>query len=424
MSATLNVWCEGALVGVLAENQGGIRFQYDKGWLANGFDLAPGSMAFDGVANPALRPVFAGLHGPFNDSLPDGWGLLLMDRVLKQNKGLDPRQITPLHRLAYMGHRGMGILEYRPELLPAHEEELIDLAMVAEQSEQFLHGDTSDVLEALRICGGSPGGARPKATVAFSEDMGTCMSSFGELPKNYAHWIVKFRNDASNSGGDPVDMGRLEMAYADMARAAGLCVPQTHLLELAVSQRKEAYFAVQRFDRVGSRKLHFLSLAGYAYANHREPCLDYSTGVLAATRKLTKSDQDVAMAYRLMLFNVLAHNKDDHAKNFAYLFDPEDKRWRLAPAYDLTFNHGMSNQHTTSINGAGNPTFKDLKKVALERNLRQWAEVLDQVRAAISKWPDFAKSYDLSTARTHEVAKALQAIDRACAPTTASNTGA
>jgi serine/threonine-protein kinase HipA len=237
------------------------------------------------------------------------------------------------------------------------------------------------------------------------------VSSFGELPENYTDWIVKFRNDGPSSA-DPVDIGRLEMAYADMAREAGLDVPRTHLVELTVNRRKEAYFAVQRFDRVGTRKIHFLSLAGYAYASHREPCLDYSTGLLAATRKLTKSDREVEMAYRLMLFNVLAHNKDDHSKNFAYLLDPLKKSWRLAPAYDLTFNRGMSNQHTSSVNGAGNPTFNDLKEVATQRNVKHWRETLDVVRGAVAKWPAFATKYDLSHTRTKEVAHALQAVDR------------
>ena len=158
---------------------------------------------------------FQGLHGVFNDSLPDGWGVLLMDRALKKHLNLERSQITPLDRLAYMGHRSMGALEYQPELLPEHQDgKMIDLENIAAQSEKVLHGETSDVLEELRICGGSPGGARPKVTVAFSDNMQNCLSSFGDLPEGYTHWIVKFRNDSRSGEGDPVDMGRLEMAYA------------------------------------------------------------------------------------------------------------------------------------------------------------------------------------------------------------------
>ena len=132
--------------------------------------------------------------------------------------------------------------------------------------------------------------------MAFSENMETCISNFGDLPECYSHWIVKFRNDSRHGDGDPVDIGRLEMAYADMARAAGLQVPNTRLIELTVNRKEEAFFAVQRFDREVNRKIHFLSLAGYAYADHRVPCLDYGSGVLAATKKITKSDKEVEKA--------------------------------------------------------------------------------------------------------------------------------
>lgn len=416
MTPLLRVLCGGDMVGQLAEKRGAIMFQYAPSWLENGFDLSPGSVPFDDLAHPAVRLVFDGLHGVFNDSLPDGWGLLLMDRALKQHLHLDRPNITPLDRLAYMGHRCMGALEYQPELLPQTDSQVIDLADIAAQSEQFFHGETPEILEALRLCGGSPGGARPKVVVAFSGDMQRCLTGFGDLPPGYAHWLVKFRHDRAYGEGDPVDSGRLEMAYADMARVAGLCLPPTRLLELKVNRRQEAFFAARRFDREGDRKIHFLSLAGYAYADHRVPCLDYGSGVLPAAKKLTKSDAEVEKVFRLMLFNVLAHNKDDHAKNFAYLFDSAQKTWRLAPAYDLTFNTGMANAHTTSINGAGNPTFADLKKVATERRIKAWMQTMDEVRSAISRWPEFADRYGISKTRVQTVQKALSTLDRQCAP--------
>lgn len=418
MTALLRVLCHGKSVGQLAEKQGRIVFQYDSAWLESGFDLAPGSMPFDAQANPPARLDFQGLHGVFNDSLPDGWGLRLMDRVLKKHRNLDRDQITPLDRLAYMGHRCMGALEYQPAFMPEQDGKRIDLAEIAAESEKVLHGDTPEVLEALRICGGSPGGARPKVTVAFSDDMAHCISSFGPLPAGYSHWMVKFRNDSRSGDGDPVDVGRLEMAYADMARAAGLHVPKTHLIELKVNQKEEAFFAVQRFDREENRKIHLLSLAGYAYANHRVPCLDYGSGVLAATRKLTQSDNAVENAFRLMLFNVLAHNKDDHSKNFAYLLDPEKGIWRMSPAFDLTFNTGMANHHTTSINGAGNPTFADLKKVATERKVKNWKHLLDEVRGAVSRWSEFAGHYGVASTRIRAIQKELADVDKACSEVT------
>ena len=207
MTSILRVSMAGRAVGRLAINpQRDIVFEYAPDWLTHGFDLSPSTIPFDGRANGSRRPeVFDGLPGVFNDSLPDGWGLLLMDRTLKARKGLERWQITPLDRLAYMGRRGMGALEYQPEILPDDDTGALDLADLAAQSERILRGETSEVIEALRIHGGSPGGARPKVTVAFSEDRQICQSGFGELPEGYAHGIVKFLHDGPDA--DPVDMG-------------------------------------------------------------------------------------------------------------------------------------------------------------------------------------------------------------------------
>jgi serine/threonine-protein kinase HipA len=207
----------------------------------------------------------------------------------------------------------------------------------------------------------------------------------------------------------------MEKAYAAMALQAGLEMPKTTLIEIKVQKKNEAYFAVQRFDREVNRKIHFLSLSGYAYASHRVPCLDYGSGVFAATRKLTRSKHEVEKAFRLMIYNVLAHNKDDHAKNFAFLRDAASGQWKLSPAFDLTFNHGMANFHTTSINGAGNPTYSDIKKLATQFAVAGWEKILDEVRQAIAQWPVIASQYGVSKMRINEIAKAIKAIDRECA---------
>ena len=159
-------------VGQLAQNTlGQILFQYEPSWLKDGFNLAPASMPFDGFAHPAARPIFDHLHGVFNDSLPDGWGLLLMDRAFKQHKQLDRAQITPLDRLAYLGNRCMGALAYEPDLMPNVQTQAMDLVALAKESMGVIRGEVALVVESLRIHGGSPGGARPKVTLAFSADM-------------------------------------------------------------------------------------------------------------------------------------------------------------------------------------------------------------------------------------------------------------
>ena len=286
-----------------------------------------------------------------------------------------------------------------------------DLLALANESMGVMRGEVVQVLESLRVHGGSPGGARPKVTLAFTEDMNHCQSSYADLPENYSHWMVKFRDD-SLVNGEPIDTGRVEMAYAQMARVAGLDIPKTHLLELTVNGNQEAYFAVQRFDRVRSQKIHVLSLAGYAYANHRLPSMDYGGGVLPATKKLTLSKTEIGRAFRLMVFNVLAHNKDDHSKNFAYLMDPVHGSWKLSPAFDLTFNHGMNGQHTTSINGTGLPGFEDIKQVAMSWRIENWRSIVEEVRAAVARWAEFASQYDVGASQTKDISRALQGVEQ------------
>lgn len=406
----LEVTCDGRRVGRLAQGERGkIFFQYDHAWLEQGFSLAPGMMAFDASAQPARAPLFEQLHGVFNDSLPDGWGMLLMDRVFRAKVGWARGEITPMDRLAYLGARGMGALEYRPATWPELPEDEVDLAALAADAHAQLAGSESEVLTQLRILGGSPGGARPKVTIARSTGKGDdkeCRSGFADLPKGYAHWLVKFR-----SLNDAIDMGRVERAYADMAKTAGIMMEKTDLIEAKVGGKSEAFFATRRFDRIGANKRAVLSLAGYLYADHRAPSVDYDQ-LLAATMKITQDFAEVRHAFRQAVFNVLAHNKDDHAKNFAFVFDVPDRRWHLSPAYDLTFSHGMAGEHISSVAGKGNPARKDLLQLAHDHAIIDANVIIDEVRSAIASWRKRAKRWGVYEGTSNEVEKAMREIDR------------
>ncbi|MER2511959.1 MAG: type II toxin-antitoxin system HipA family toxin [Nitrosomonas ureae] len=392
-------------VGVLvAETGNKIWFEYDAAWLAEGFDLSPQTLSFSSTAQLAKAPLFDGLHGVFSDSLPDGWGLLLMDRELKRRFDWSRHEITPLDRLAYIGSRAMGALVYEPEYDPQKLEGEVDLGELAASSERVLKGTTTDVLQALRIQGGSPGGARPKVTVARSAASAVCLSGFGRLPDGYSHWIVKFRSE-----DDVQDMGPLEKAYAEMARLAGIEMPKTEIVEVRQGRIAERFFAVQRFDRgENNNRRHVLSLAGFIYANYRQPCIEYET-VLQATAMLTKSMAEVERAFRLMVFNVLSHNKDDHAKNFAFIGDATG--WKLSPGFDLTFSAGMAGQHTTAIAGHGNPGLDEVLSVGNKFHIHRAKQIVGEVRYAISQWKPLASSWGVSRKTAQEVHAALTAID-------------
>lgn len=401
----LAVSFDGRPVGTLAlENGTRIWFAYDPRWVQDGFNLSPLTMAFTATPQLARDPLFEGLHGAFNDSLPDGWGLLLMDRELKRRFDWSRHEITPMDRLAYMGARGMGSLEYAPvyEQGVLHDE--VDLGALARSVDAVLEGSEEDVLSALRIQGGSPGGARPKVAIARSSASPVCLSGFHVLPSGFEHWIVKFR-----SKEDARDMGRAEMAYAEMARRAGILMPPTDLISVPYRKGAEDYFAVRRFDRDGNTKHHVLSLASAVYANFRMPCMDYE-GVLQATSLLTKNAEELERAFRLMVFNVLAHNKDDHVKNFAFVNERSD--WRLSPAFDLTFSSGMGGEHTTAISGHGNPGLEEVLKVGRRFHLKRAEEIVGEVRHAVSQWRPIAIKWRVSVKTISEIQKALAAIDQ------------
>ena len=402
----LDVLMAGQRVGQLARgNTPGILFQYDESWLRSGFDIAPSDIRFTSEVQLCRNiPLFKGLHGVFADSLPDGWGLLLMDRALQQRAGWQSQEIGALDRLAYIGARGMGALEYRPAIqekeLPVDWAELQRMGM---EAQLVLSGQAGDVLTALWLHGGSPGGARPKVVVALNPELRECHSSLEALQPGFSHWLVKFR-----SLHDPLDTGATEYAYSCMARAAGLIVPRTTLLDV-VLDTPERIFAVERFDRAGNYKIHILSLAGYAYANFREPSLDYDQ-LLGATMMITRDHQEVLKAFRLMVFNVLTHNQDDHAKNFSFMY--RDDRWFLSPAYDLTYStSGYQGQHSTSVNGSGLPNRSDMLRLAKRHGIARSETIIDEVRSAVADWATHGFSAGLTRARIHEFARIFAQID-------------
>ena len=343
----VQVFILSTLVGELAANRQGIFFAYDPTWIASGFNLSPLYMEFNSAPQLASEErVFNGLHGAFADSLPDGWGRRLMDRFFA-NLGISRHQISPLDRLAYMADRSMGALEYRPVIERACDEHELDLAQLYDNAQDIYQGDTGTTLEALRLAGGSPGGARPKMVAAFSADGSQCRTAFGRLPAGYEHWLVKFRAPEEH-----IDTGVIEYAYSIMAQRAGLRIASPRLVNVHSQGRSERFFSARRFDREGPSKIHMMTAAGVLYADFRAPSLDYAD-LLRATNAVTKSAFEVEHMARQMVFNALAHNRDDHAKNFAYLHQQDS--WQLSPAYDLTFSsiEGFIDEHTTSFAGSG-----------------------------------------------------------------------
>jgi serine/threonine-protein kinase HipA len=372
-------------VGQLAEADGRLYFEYDRDFLDGRLALSPFKLPPRPGLIEHLDRRFGQLPGVFDDSLPDGWGLLLMDRAFRA-KGIDPASVSPLQRLAYVGTRAMGALTYFPaadlEDADTPTPRSLDLHKLGENAQEVYAGNAVDVLPELIREGGSAGGARPKVLVGVRDDH--VVAGAGDLPDGYEHWIVKFCAKA-----DLPDAGPMEFAYAAMAKAAGIQMPPTRLFAVAPGT---SYFAVRRFDRgPGNVRAHVHTFGNMIHARFRIPSTDYAD-LLKVTSALTRNYQDVLRALRQAAFNVAACNRDDHAKNFAFVMN-EQGEWSLSPAYDVGFSPGPAGEHAMSILGEGRaPTREHLSKLATEFDVRrpELQAIVESVNAAVSDWPRFA----------------------------------
>ncbi|MCB4235424.1 type II toxin-antitoxin system HipA family toxin [Kaistella anthropi] len=330
-------------VGRLAIRDGIIYFEYDNAFLETNLEISPIKLPLQRGVIELPRTPFEGLAGVFNDSLPDGWGRLLFDRMLRA-EGILPNEVTALDRLAYVGLNGMGALVYEPDESPNHYDEKINLDVLASQTERVLEGESGEVINELLALNGSSAGARPKAMIGVDSERKNISHSAGDLKDEFEHWIVKFPNTQDGN-----DSGVVEYIYSIMAENAGLEMPATHLFP---SQKGSGYFAVKRFDRDKNKRFHMHTVSGLIHSNFRFPSHDYED-LLALTNVLTKDIREVEKMFRLAVFNVMAHNRDDHAKNFSFLMN-EFGEWKLSPYYDLTFSNGIL--WRTKHNGDGRRT--------------------------------------------------------------------
>lgn len=350
LSVYLNTYGIRRMVGLLYENAGRVFFEYSPDFLQSGIALSPFKLPLKPGVFEDEKRTFDGLFGLFNDSLPDGWGCLLLDRKLRK-RGLSYDSITPLPRLSMIGRNPMGALEYEPADEAAEEVGNVELDSLSGEVDKILAGNDSDVLDELLKLNGSSGGARPKIVAYVSDDRQKIIHGGANPPAGFTPWIIKFseRHDKLNSG-------ETEYRYSLAAKEAGIDMPPTHLFP---SKNGGGYFGVQRFDRTPQGKVHVHTACGLLHASHRFSCLDYENLLkltLVLTRDITQAEEMV----RRMVFNVKSGNRDDHSKNFSFLLN-KNFEWRLAPAYDLTPSAGINGEQTAMVNGKGrNVTDDDL----------------------------------------------------------------
>ncbi|HVE44535.1 MAG TPA: type II toxin-antitoxin system HipA family toxin [Gammaproteobacteria bacterium] len=376
------------LMGRLLMKDRKIFFEYDTTFIQSGFELSPFKLPLQNGVIVSQDKAFGGLFGIFNDSLPDGWGRLLLDRKL-MSLGLNIHNLSPLDRLCFIGQHGMGALSYEPENSIISDLPLQDLDEINHEIQHYLTWEDDKYIDHLLTLGGSSVGARPKILLRIGNE----------------DWLIKFRSSI-----DPKDIGSIEYAYHLMALEAGIDVPEAKLFS---SRKCPGFFGVKRFDRANGNRIHMHSMAGLLHSDHREPSLDYET-IMKTTLFLTRSASEAEKQFRNSVFNVLSHNRDDHSKNFSFLMD-EQNTWRVSPAYDLTFSSGPGGEHATMMMGEGkNPTLAHLLSLAdlaeIQKNVA--LDIIAQVGVGISKWKLFAKEADVSKQQIGRIAKTLDHILR------------
>ena len=335
----LDVYYHKKHIGTLAETPDRrVAFQYTNDWVKTGFSINPLSLPLTNdvfVAPEKNREIFKGLHGVFADSLPDAWGDLLIRNYFSEI-GINPNELSVLDRLAYIGSSGMGALEYYPskEADFSLKNAGIDFDEIANECNKILSSKDSEKLDLIYKLAGSSGGTSPKIL----------------LSEGGKDWIIKFP-----AMSDPKNSGKREYDYSICAKKCGIKMTETELIPSKVC---DGYFKTERFDRKDGNKIFTASFAGLLNVDYNTPTCDYST-YMRLIQVLTKDNiEDKKQMFSQMCFNVLAHNKDDHTKNFSLNYT-EDRGWRLSPAYDITYSTTYYGEQTTSVNGKGKDINED-----------------------------------------------------------------
>lgn len=375
------------LVGQLVLNGREILFKYADNYLKKGYNLSPLKLKFDNSIQTAPINPFEGLFGVFADSLPDAWGKLLLKRQLSRQQ-IAIETLSSLDYLALSGANKLGALIYKPSISEDGVNDVeIDLDILNNDVKEVLKGESSEIVDELFKIGGSPGGARPKVYVGYNKGENLLINGSETLPKDYEHWIIKFAASI-----DLNDIANIEMAYYLMALDAGININESKLFE---GKQGKKYFGTKRFDRIGNNKLHMISAAGLLHDDYEHSQLDYGT-LMYEGRNLTGSAKTQEEILRLAAFNIFAHNRDDHSKNFAFLMHPNGE-WEFAPAYDLTFSSSSQGQHSTTCAYNGiNPGAKELMELANDFSIKKGKEIIEEVKESVNKWNYFADKAEVS----------------------------
>lgn len=402
----IKVYLWGGYVGAVAldPNFNYYAFAYDPKFKRSGIELSPLKMPLESTPEVVLftdlpEATYKRLPALLADALPDDFGNALVDKYMA-DKGVSPSQITVLDRLAYMGKRSMGALEFRPQHGPtSRKATAIDLAHLVVEARKAVTGifeedeHTNAALRSIIDVGTSAGGARAKAVIAWNEATGEIRSGQVDVQPGFSHWLLKFDGMGTDLElGSTQDYGRIEYAYSVMAKAAGITMSECRLLQ----ENGRSHFMTKRFDRAdGNIKHHMQTLCAMSHIDFKKKSANSYAQLFITIKDLKLGRSALVESFRRMVFNVMAKNCDDHSKNFSFLLR-QGGQWELAPAYDVTFAHNpvgeWTSQHLMSVNGK----FKDFVAADLlaeadRFGIGEGASIIEEVRAAVRQWESIAK---------------------------------
>jgi len=406
----VKVYLWGKFAGAVALDPvlGYYAFAYDKSFGRSGIQVAPLKMPLNDneevyIFTDLPELTYKRLPALLADSLPDDFGNALIDRYMA-DKGIARRQITQLDRLAYMGNRAMGALEFKPSHGPRNiKPSSIEMNSLVTEARRAVKGtlkgndETDAALRSIIEVGTSAGGARAKAVIAWNPTTHQIQSGQVDAEQGFEHWLLKFDGmGVDKELGISQHYGRIEYAYYLMAIHAGITMSESRLLE----ENGRAHFMTKRFDREGrSTKHHIQTLCAINHIDYKKKSTNSYEQLLITLGELNLPHSAYVEVFRRMIFNIMGRNCDDHSKNFSYILK-QGSDWNLSPAYDVTFAHNphgeWTHQHLMSVNGKYKDiTREDILEVADRFGVGEARQLITEVKDAIKSWPDYAKQAEL-----------------------------
>jgi serine/threonine-protein kinase HipA len=425
----VRIWRKAVGAVALDPKLGYYAFEYQPAFVRSGIELAPLTMPLNAASEPFVfadlpELTYRRLPGMLADALPDDFGNMLIDAWMAR-EGVGKSQITSLDRLAYMGKRGLGALEFKPARgpKPSKSSTAIRLSALVESARRAVQGDIDTdahaeaALAQIIQVGTSAGGARAKAVVSWNPTTGEIRAGQFDVQAGFEHWLIKFDGVGIDERlGVSQDYGRIEYAYSLMARAAGMTMSPCRLME----ENGRAHFMTKRFDRDGNTKHHLQTLCGLGHLDYRQKAAHDVSQFLLTIDRLRLGYAALEEAFRRIAFNVMAANCDDHTKNVSFLLR-EGGAWELAPAYDVTYAYNPKGewtyQHLMSVNGKFAAISRDDLMVVADRfGVGTARHVLQQVGEAVASWPDFARRAKVSALEVTRIREHQQQLSRSLEP--------